>query len=189
MAAAALSAQHRVGLLQVSDRAEADVPSGSGPQHLRWILRSLLALEPAGRGTALVPALRAVRRTHPARALIAVVSDFRVREAESQALGSALFDLARRHDLLPVRVRVAGPECLPPVGLVCVRDPETGRTRTLDTSDPDVRAELAERARQEEERWRTLMAGVQARWIDVDPSAPLAPQLQAGVAARRRRVA
>lgn len=189
LAAAALGSHHRAGLIQVSDRAEADVPPTYSPHQLRWILRSLLSLKPAGRGTALAAALRAVGATRSGRSLVAVVSDFRVVRADEDDLGRALHRLARRHDLMPVRVRVPGLDRVPSVGLVTLRDPETGRTVTLDTSDPRVRAEMVERAHAAEARWLTLMSRVGARWIDVDPLLPLTPQLQSGLAARRLRVA
>lgn len=189
LAAAAERAGHGVGLLQVTDRAESHVPAARGRDQLRWILASLLTLRPSGTGTALARALAGVHGAVGARALVVVVSDFRLAPAQRPELSVALARLARRHDLLPVRIRTPGLEELPSVGMVSVVDPETGQSRTVDSSDPDVRRRLGEAAEETEGWWSALWSGLGVRPLDVDPFQPLTGQLRLALRLRAGRAA
>jgi len=189
VAAAALGAGHPVGLLQLTDRAEGHIPAARGRHHLRWILGALQRLHPCGSGTALGPALRGLGTILGARALVVVVSDFRVPPEQRDQVGASLAGLARRHDLVPLRILTPGPEDLPPVGRVSVLDPESGRRTTLDTSDPVTR-ERVRVAAEEAEAWRSSLWGRLAiRPVTVDPLGPLDRQLRAGFARRAGRAA
>ncbi|NJD20128.1 MAG: DUF58 domain-containing protein [Gemmatimonadetes bacterium] len=189
VAAAALGAGHPVGLLQVTDRAEGHIPAARDPHQLRWVLGALQRLHPRGSGTALGPARRGLGGILGARARGVIVSDFRVPPAQRDELGASLAGLARRHDVVPLRILNAGPEDLPPVGRVSVLDPETGRRTTLDTSDPVTRERLRAAA-EEAEAWRaTLWARLAVPPVTVDPHGPLDRQLRAGFARRAGRAA
>lgn len=75
--------------------------------------------------------------------VVLVVSDF-ARLPFRPVLGK----LARRHEVYALDVRDPWEIELPDGGLVRWRDAESGSTRTLDTSDPRVRAAYSSRARQ-----------------------------------------
>ena len=185
LAMAATRAGHRVGLLQLTDRAEGHVPPGSGRHQLKWILASLATLRPTGRGTALGAGLQGLTATLGARALVMVVSDFNVPTVARPETARALAGVARRHELFPVHVRTPGPEDLPPVGPVSLADPESGRRVLVDTSDPAVRASLREAAQERELFWDGVWNGLAVRPVRVDPVEPLGPQLVRGLARRR----
>lgn len=187
VAAAALVAGHPVGLLQLTDRAEGHIPAARGRHQLRWILSALQRLHPRGSGTALGPALRGLNAILGARAVVVVVSDFRVRPGRRDEVGASLAGLARRHDLIPLRILTPGPEDLPPVGRVSVLDPESGRRTTLDTSDPVTR-ERVRAAAEEAEAWRSsLWTRLAVLPLTLDPLGPLDRQLRTGFARRAGR--
>ena len=72
-----------------------------------------------------------------------MVSDF---IAPIDTWSPALARLARRSEAIAVEVVDPRELRLPDVGLLVIEDPETGRQRTIDTSDERFRARLAEAA-------------------------------------------
>jgi uncharacterized protein (DUF58 family) len=138
LAFSAVANHDRVGVVLFSDRVEAHVPPGRGRDHALRIVRDLLALSPAGRGTDLAGALRFAQRVMKRRGIVAVLSDFQAHGYE-RALGI----LRRRHDVIALLLSDPRESELPAVGLMAFLDPETGERMVVDTSDPAVRRRLA----------------------------------------------
>ena len=137
LAFSAVANQDRVGAVLFTDRVEAYVAPGRGRDHALRIVRDLIALEPAGRGTDLGAALRFARRILRRRGIVAVLSDFQDRGYE-RALGI----LRARHDVIAFELRDPCEAEVPAAGLVTLADPETGERRVVDTADPAVRRRL-----------------------------------------------
>jgi uncharacterized protein (DUF58 family) len=138
LAFSAVANHDRVGAVLFSDRVEAHVPPGRGRDHALRIVRDLLALAPAGRGTDLAGALRFAQRVMKRRGIVAVLSDF-----QDQGYERALGILRRRHDVIALHLSDPRESELPAVGLMALLDPETGERIVVDTSDPAVRRRLA----------------------------------------------
>src|SRR5262245_21610925 len=137
LAFAAVANHDRVGALAFTDRIEAYVPPARGRDHALRIVRDLLALSPAGRGTDLAGALRFARRVLKRRGIVAVISDFQAADYE-KPLGI----LRRRHDVVALHLWDPREAELSAAGLLAVSDPETGARLVVDTSRPDVRQRL-----------------------------------------------
>jgi len=120
---------------------------------------------------------------------VVVISDFRVDATGWAAMAQALSRVACRHELLPVRVEAPGLVHLPRVGLVSIRDPETGRCTVVDSSSASVRAELRRMEEEEREQWAGLCRRLGSAPLHIDPSAPLAPQLHRRLGRRARGAA
>jgi uncharacterized protein (DUF58 family) len=105
------------------------------------VIRELLAFEPTGRGTALAAAVEFVNRVLPRRAVVFILSDWRTAGYERE-----LEIAARRHDTIAVQLSDPRERELPDLGLITLRDPETGEWHYVDSSDPGVRSLLGERA-------------------------------------------
>lgn len=134
LAFSAVANQDRVGSVLFSDRIESYVAPGGGRDHALRIVRDLLALEPAGRGTDLAAALRFARRVLKRRGIVAVLSDFQAGDYQ-RALGV----LRARHDVIAIHLWDPREADVPAAGLVALADPETGERRVVDTSEPAVR--------------------------------------------------
>jgi uncharacterized protein (DUF58 family) len=137
LAFSAVANQDRVGAVLFTDRVEAYIAPRAGHDHALRIVRDLLALEPAGRGTDLAAAFRFARRILRRRGIVAVLSDF-----QDAGYERALGILRARHDVIALHLWDPGEAEIPPAGLVALRDPETGERRVVDTSDPAVRRRL-----------------------------------------------
>lgn len=185
LAAAASRQGRRLSLVQVADGVPERVPEAAGREHLRRVLERLAEPWAPDAGTDLAPALERAAAHASGRTLVAVVSDFRIPGAERARVAGALARLARRHDLLAVRVRTPGPPRAEGLGRVWLRDPESGERRLIGAGAADAGLLRAEEVW--EAWWAATVSGCGLTPVDVDPGAPAVPQLVAGLALRRRR--
>ena len=145
LAFAATSNQDRVGLLAFSDRIECIIPPRRGRRHVLRIVRDLLALRPAGKGTDLALALDTLRHLLHRRAVVFLISDFQG-AARPALISRALRAATRRHDLIAVQLSDPLDQQLPPSGLLWLEDAESGERRLVDTGDAAWRTAQAAQA-------------------------------------------
>ena len=138
----AITNNDKVGLVMFTDRIELAVPPRKGTRHVLRVIREVLSLQPAGRGTDLAAALEHLEKVTKRRSVVFVLSDFLDAGAER-----ALKIAARRHDVIAVVLDDPRERELPDVGLVELEEAETGERYVVDTSDPRVRKAFAESAR------------------------------------------
>ena len=173
LALSAVQNNDKVGLVLFSDGVELYVPPAKGRRHVLRVVREILYFNPRGRGTNLGAALDHLSRAQKRRAVVFVLSDF-LSEGYERSLKVA----SRRHDVVLLRMRDAREEKLPAVGVVALRDLETGRDFLVDTSDRSVRRAFGEAVAARE----TAFAEVTRRarvdrvdlWTDEDVVLPLA---------------
>jgi uncharacterized protein (DUF58 family) len=142
LALAAARNHDRVGLVCFTDRVEQYIAPAKGRRHARRVLRELVAFQPEGRGTDLSTALGYVDRVLRRQAVVFIVSDF---QAPRGAYARALDAVAAHHDAIAIQLVDPRERALPDVGLLTVRDPETGGLRVIDTGSAAVRTAYAER--------------------------------------------
>ena len=116
---------------------------GASRSHVLELLARMMRPQPAaakaGSGTALYDLLRGAEGVLQRRSLVFVVSDFISAPGWEDALGR----LARRHDVVAVRLFDPAEMALPDVGLVTLEDAETGEQLFVDATDPAFRARYA----------------------------------------------
>ncbi|MBI4517381.1 MAG: DUF58 domain-containing protein [Deltaproteobacteria bacterium] len=161
----AITNNDKVGLLIFSDRVELALPPRKGTHHVLRVIREVLSLKPAGRGTDIPAALEHLGRVTKRRCVVFIVSDFLDPNCR-QALKIA----ARRHDVIAVVLNDPREAVLPDVGLVELEEAETGARYVVDTADAGIRAAFAQQAAQARaERDRLLRAcNVDAIVVDTD---------------------
>ena len=141
LALAAIRNKDRVGLLLFASKPERYVRPAGGRTHVLRVVREILWAHPQSRGTDVGAALEYLSGVQKRRATVFLVSDFL-----SGGYGRQLRAVSRRHDLIAIRVRELIDEQLPNVGLVRLRDAETGESVEVDSSSARVRAAYSERA-------------------------------------------
>lgn len=141
LAFSAIQNSDKVGLIIFTDEVELYVPPDKGRRHVLRVIREVLYFKPKGIGTDIPEALHFLNGVTKRRAVAFLVSDFMEADHES-----ALRIANKRHDMIAVTVTDPREEELPNVGLVNVRDAETGREVLVNSSDPRVRREYAEAA-------------------------------------------
>lgn len=162
LAFCAIANNDKVGLVAVSDRVEKFVPPRKGTRHALRLMRDILFHEPAHPGTNLRAGIDFFNRVLRRRAIVFLLSDF-----HDAGFEKAFRRAARRHDLIAVYHGDALEEQWPAVGLVDVRDAETGQTLLIDTSDADFRQAHLAAAQARRAAARQLANAAGADWIDV----------------------
>jgi uncharacterized protein (DUF58 family) len=159
---------NRVGALFYGDSVDTMIPARSGRRHALHILHRILSRPEPGRSAAtnlsdfLATALRVMQR----RSLVFAVSDF----ISAPGWAKPLAYLAQRHEIVAVRLYDPLEMELPDLGLITMRDAETGEQLFVDTHDRGFRerfAVLAER-REKELRLAFAQAGVDALELSTD---------------------
>lgn len=182
LAFSAVGSDDRVGYLGVTDRVELELPPRGGLRQAFRIVREALYAETEGVGTDLDLAADHLLRVLKRRAYVFVLSDFLTRNS-SKKLGM----LARRHDVVALRLCDARHEALPAVGLVRWQDPETGETYLIDTSSRALREAYAARGQGRVEELRTLLQGRGIDLVDVPVGESVVDPLVAYLHKRERR--
>ncbi len=134
LAFSAIKNNDKVGLIVFTDDIELYVPPQKGSKHVLRVIREVLYFEPKGRGTDIPKALHYLNNVIRRKAVVFLVSDFMADNYET-----ALRVANRRHDVVAVTVTDPREHTLPNVGLVAVRDAETGRETLVNTGDARVR--------------------------------------------------
>jgi uncharacterized protein (DUF58 family) len=141
LAFSAVRNDDKIGLVLFTDRVERFVPPKKGRRHALRLVRDLFAHAPASEGTRIGAALDHLNRVLRRRAIVVLVSDFL-----DSGFERPLRALSARHDVVAVHLRDPREEALPDVGLLALRDAETGRRVLLDTASPATRAAFARSA-------------------------------------------
>jgi uncharacterized protein (DUF58 family) len=137
----AITNNDKVGLVIFSDRIELALPPRKGTRHVLRVIREVLSLKPAGRGTDVSAALEHLARVSARRCVVFLISDFL-----DPACRRALRVAGRRHDVIAVVLEDPREGELPAVGLVELEEAETGRRYVADTGDRRVREAFARHA-------------------------------------------
>ncbi len=153
---------NRVGAILYGRGVERVIPARTGRMQVLRILDRLLKRARPERApmTDLSELLATAARTIRRRSLLFVVSDLITAPGWERVLGQ----LARRHEVLAVRITDPRERQLPDIGAVFMTDAETGEQLWIDTSDPRFRARFADIARRREER---LLATFGRAHVDV----------------------
>jgi uncharacterized protein (DUF58 family) len=159
---------NRVGALFYGDRVDTVVPAGAGRRHVLQLLHRMLSRPERSRSAAtdLRDFLRTAFQLIPRRSLVFLVSDF----ISAPGWSEPLAHLARRHEILAVRLYDPLEMDLPDLGLLVVQDAETGEQVFVDTHDPAFRRRFATAAERRETALRSSFrdAGVDALELSTD---------------------
>jgi uncharacterized protein (DUF58 family) len=153
---------NRVGALFYGDRVDMVIPARSGRRHALHILHRMLSRPEPTRSSAtnLRDLLQTAFRVMQRRSLVFVVSDF----ISTPGWAEPLAHLARRHEIVAVRLYDPLEMELPDLGLIMMRDAETGEQLFVDTHDRTFRKRFAALAERREQELRSAFshAGVDA---------------------------
>jgi uncharacterized protein (DUF58 family) len=139
---------NRVGALLYGTEVDTMIPARGGRRHVLELLQRMQArpAETAPGATRLRELLLSAQRAVKRRSTVFVVSDF----ISAPGWEAPLTQLALRHDVTAVRLSDPLESDLPDLGLVTMRDAETGEQIVVDTHDARFRARFAQAARRRE---------------------------------------
>ena len=134
----------KVGALFFSSKVEKFIPPKKGRSHLLMILRELLEFEPQTKGTNISEALRFLTNAIKRKCTAFLLSDLMdVDQQGKPNYEEALKVAVNRHDLSVINIYDPRERNLPDIGLVRIKDAETGEQMWVDTSSKAVRNHYA----------------------------------------------
>ena len=138
----------KVGVIFFSDQVEKFIPPKKGKSHVLHIIRELLSFEPEHHGTDINAALQYLTNAQKRRCTAFLISDFigqwTMDNGQWKNTVPPIVIASRKHDLSAIQIYDRRDAELPDVGLLKVRDPETGARVWADTSLSAVRNAYAQ---------------------------------------------
>ena len=163
LAFSAIQNNDKIGVIFFSDRIEKYIPPQKGRKHILYIIREMLDFHPQSQKTDVGMALEYLTRVMKRRCTAFVLSDFYTRADFSTVLQIA----NRKHDVAAIQVYDKRAKELPDVGLIKVRDAETGHDIYIDTSSKKLRQAHTRYWMEREETLRQTFAKSNVDWVSV----------------------
>lgn len=135
LAFSAIQNNDKIGVIFFSDKIEKFIPPKKGRTHILHIIRELIDFYPEDKQTDIEQALEYMTNSIKKRCTCFVISDF----IDEHDFAHALAIANRKHDVVALRVYEPRENQLPPVGMMYLRDAETGEQMWVDTSDKKLR--------------------------------------------------
>lgn len=158
----------KVGALFFSDKIEKFIPPRKGRSHLLRIIREIIELKPESSGTDIGGALRFLTNAIKQKCTAFLLSDMMDTDASgAPRYEDAIKVAAGRHDLSVIKVFDPRERTIPDIGLVNVKDSETGETAWINTSSSKVREAYAKAAQDADMKATKLMRQYQIDSVDI----------------------
>jgi uncharacterized protein (DUF58 family) len=134
LAFSAIKNNDRVGAILFTDRVEKFIPPRRGSTHVLRVIRELLFYKPERKGTSIQKAFELLNLVVHKRAVVFLISDLL-----DQGFEQSLKVANQKHDIVIIQIIDSREKELPMVGILEIRDAETGELVLVDTSLPWVR--------------------------------------------------
>jgi uncharacterized protein (DUF58 family) len=130
LAFSAITNNDKVGVIFFSDKVEKHIPAKKGRDHVLYLMREMLTYQPHSANTDVTKAIGYLNSVTRHKSIVFILSDFADAGYE-QTLKVA----SRRHDIIGIQVYDRRDKDLPKIGLIQVRDAETGETLLMNTNN------------------------------------------------------
>ena len=158
----------KVGALFFSDKLEKFIPPKKGRSHLLHIIREIIELEPSSSGTDISAALRFLTNAIKQKCTAFLLSDMMDTDAEGNPnYEDAIKVAVNRHDLSVIKIYDPRERVVPDVGLVNVKDSETGESAWVNTSNRKMREAYAQATRNADDKALKLLRRYQIDSVDI----------------------
>lgn len=137
LAFSAIQNNDKIGVIFFTDRVEKFIPPKKGRKHILYIIRELLNFEPVSSRTDVGAAVEFMTNAIKKRCTVFILSDF----FDKGDFTSQLTIANRRHDVVALQIYDQRLTELPNIGIIKVRDAETGAETYIDTSSQRTRRE------------------------------------------------
>ena len=135
LAFSAIQNNDKIGVIFFSDRIEKFIPPKKGRKHILYIIRELIDFQPESNRTDIKLAIEYLTNVIKKRCTAFMLSDF----IDQTNFKNALTIANRKHDIVAIQVYDKRVEELPSIGLMNIKDAETGYEQWIDTSSAAVR--------------------------------------------------
>ncbi len=133
----AIQNNDKVGVIFFSNKIEKFIPPKKGKSHILHIIRELINFKPENKGTNIAEGLKYFTNVIKKRSTAFVISDF-----DDTNFDKALQIASYKHDMIALKVCDKREAELPDIGLVKMKDAETGKYAWIDTSNRKTQKEF-----------------------------------------------
>ncbi len=162
LAFSAIKNNDKVGLMIFSDKIEKFIPPRKGKKHVLRVIREILFHKPQESSTDLNVALEHLSRIIKRRSTVFLISDFLTGDFEK-----SLHVANRKHDIIAISITDPREVTMPDVGLIELRDAESGESIMLDTGDRSIRNAFYGDAQAHHSKLRNLFRSIGVDHIEV----------------------
>ena len=163
LAFSAIQNNDKIGVILFTDRIEKYIPPKKGRKHILYIIHELLNFKPAGIRTDIGMAVSYLTQVMKRRCTAFLLSDFYSRSDFSKPIQIA----NSKHDVVAIQVYDPRAKSLPDIGLMKVRDAETGHEMIIDTSSAKLRQAHARYWIEREDLLNRTFAKSKVDWTSV----------------------
>ncbi len=132
----AIQNNDKIGVIFFSDTIEKFIPPKKGKSHILRIIRELIDFQPEHTGTDITQAVRYLTNAIKKRCTAFVISDF---IDDNPGLELTLSIANNKHDVVALKIYDDRERELPPIGMVKLKDAETGKYVLVDSSSRKIR--------------------------------------------------
>jgi len=168
LAFAAIRNNDKIGLIVFSNKIEHYIPPKKGKAHVWNIIRTILNYQPEGRLTDLNIPLEYLLKIQKRKCIAFLISDFQATNYETNV------KLARqKHDLVAISISDPRERNLPKIGLINLRDSESGETLLIDTDNREMTKLLTSYERKKRGNFKKLFRSIGVDTIEIDTNGSL----------------
>ena len=168
LAFAAIRNNDKIGLIVFSNKIEHYIPPKKGKAHVWNIIRTILNYQPEERLTDLNIPLEYLLKIQKRKCIAFLISDFQATNYETN------LKLAKqKHDLVAISISDPREKDLPKIGLINLRDSESGETLLVDTNDREMTKLLTSYEREKRGKFKKLFHSVGVDTIEIDTAGSL----------------
>jgi uncharacterized protein (DUF58 family) len=180
----AVRTNDKVGAILCSNGAERYIPPKKGAAHVWRLIKEVFTYQPRSPRTDLDASLAYLNRVVKRHAIVFLISD-----CQDAGFDKSLRLTAKKHELSVIRISDPAEDELPNIGLVTLRDPETGDVALLNTGSRELRERWRRHRKAQAAAVSGLLKSAGVDLVDLSTGGPVVEPLMKLFAGRKRRIA
>ena len=168
LAFAAIRNNDKIGLIVFSNKIEHYIPPKKGKAHIWNIIRTILNYQPEGRLTDLNIPLEYLLKIQKRKCIAFLISDFQAKNYETNVKLAS-----QKHDLVAISISDPRERDLPKIGLINLRDSESGETLLIDTDNREMTKLLTSYEREKRGKFKKLFRSIGVDTVEIDTDGSL----------------
>ena len=168
LAFSAIRNNDKIGLIVFSNKIEHYIPPKKGKAHVWNIIRTILNYQPEGRLTDLNIPLEYLLKIQKRKCIAFLISDFQATNYETNVKLAG-----QKHDLVAISISDPRERNLPKIGLINLRDSESGETLLIDTDNREMTKLLTSYEREKRGKFKKLFRSIGVDTIEIDTDGSL----------------
>jgi len=168
LAFAAIRNNDKIGLIVFSNKIEHYIPPKKCKAYVWNIIRTILNYQPEGRLTDLNIPLEYLLKIQKRKCIAFLISDFQAKNYETNVKLAS-----QKHDLVAISISDPREKDLPKIGLINLRDSESGETLLIDTDNREMTKLLTSYEREKRGKFKKLFRSIGVDTIEIDTDGSL----------------